>query len=181
MPNHVMNRLTFRAAQARVDQVLAEIAYAGPLPVEIACTGPPEKGVVCGPGTFDFNKVIPMPDDIDWSAPLYAEAYVAIEGRNWYHWSLVNWGTKWNSYNGSRTGPNSISFHTAWLPVLRVIEALSRKYPDVEIEYAHCDTGDWGAHVGTSTWRNGDCVRANSPKAPIGGRITFCLRRTTYR
>jgi hypothetical protein len=63
-----------------------------------------------------------------------------------------------------RTAPNAISFQTAWCPVPKVISALSRKYPDVELLYSHADE-NIGAQVGTTAFKNGWMISATIPKA----------------
>lgn len=55
MPNHVMNRLTFECPQERLDEILAAICY----------DADSEVGERTGPGTIDFNKIIPMPPSLD--------------------------------------------------------------------------------------------------------------------
>ena len=53
MPNHVINKLTFTCGEERLRQILSEICY-----------DEQESGDF-GPGTFDFNKIKPMPESLN--------------------------------------------------------------------------------------------------------------------
>lgn len=53
MPNHVLNRLTFTCSAERMAQILGEICYERT-----------EDGQG-GPGTFDFNRIRPMPESLN--------------------------------------------------------------------------------------------------------------------
>jgi hypothetical protein len=57
----------------------------------------------------------------------------------WYEWSVSNWGTKWNSYSCVKIGENVWQFDTAWCGVLRIVEAISKAFPDLEITYETSD------------------------------------------
>ena len=54
---------------------------------------------------------------------------------DWYEWSNAKWGTKWNACD-TYTDENdlTLSFYTAWATPIGVIEAMAKKYPDMEIE-----------------------------------------------
>ena len=76
MPNHVSNKLTVDGATKEVNRFLKHMG----------------KG-------FDFEKVIPMPDNIyrprEWYGSQENMKRLAKEGRpNWYDWSIENWDTK---------------------------------------------------------------------------------------
>ena len=55
MPNHVYNRLEFNCSQERLNEILAAICYDVDSP----------EGEYTGPGTIDFNKIIPMPPSLN--------------------------------------------------------------------------------------------------------------------
>ena len=55
MPNHVYNRLEFNCPQERLDEILAAICYEVDSP----------EAEYAGPGTVDFNKIIPMPPSLN--------------------------------------------------------------------------------------------------------------------
>lgn len=88
--------------------------------------------------TFDFNNIIPTPDNIFQGNLGLAER--EIHGaNNWYDWNSANWGTKWNAYDVTRISEDSFSFDTAWAHPIPIIEALALKYPDTEFEVAYAD------------------------------------------
>jgi hypothetical protein len=69
--------------------------------------------------------------------------------KDWYDWSIVNWGTKWNGGDASVESLElesfTIHFSTAWSPPIPVIAALCDQHPDVEVEMAYAETGMWFA------------------------------------
>lgn len=100
MPNHIQNRVTFDCSEEKLNEILTAIQKDSG-----------ENGNF-GPGTVDFNKIIPMPDNI-FKGLLGTEEKKIYGKNNWYDWSIENWGTKWNAYSFSRDG-NTIGFQTAW-------------------------------------------------------------------
>lgn len=56
---------------------------------------------------------------------------------NWYDWSVMNWGTKWNAYSQNELAPNQIQFDTAWGSPEPLIAKLSTLFPELtfEVEY----------------------------------------------
>ena len=58
MPNHVTNRITFDGSETEIQKLLQEIQY-DPNPDDPRYTGI---------GTFDFNKVVPMPESLHLEA-----------------------------------------------------------------------------------------------------------------
>ena len=65
MPNHITNRIKLIGEPSEVKRVMEAV-----------------KVDEVGLGSLDFEKIIPMPADVDDS----------------YNWCISNWGTKWNSY-----------------------------------------------------------------------------------
>lgn len=92
---------------------------------------------------FDFNKVVPMPEDSenfqatgsftmdtnkgDLSTEDFFEKKVETPA-NWYYWSIKNWGTKWNAVDSNLDVDEDnklvYSFRTAWDAPRGVIDAL---------------------------------------------------------
>ena len=95
MPNHITNRIKLIGEPAEVKRVMEAV-----------------KNDEVGLGSLDFEKIIPMPADVDDS----------------YNWCISNWGTKWNSYGyESIENPDdsdNISFLTAWSAPHPVLEKL---------------------------------------------------------
>ena len=78
---------------------------------------------------FDFDKIIPMPKDIDPNKPLSSEDR---KKPNWYDWSVKNWATKWNSSDVSveRISDTEAEYYflTAWCPPMEIYLALLNKF-----------------------------------------------------
>lgn len=61
---------------------------------------------------------------------------------NWYDWSIKNWGTKWDAYDGQGSPEEgNLNFGTAWNPPNKVIEKLFKKYPGADIDWYYEETG----------------------------------------
>ena len=138
MPNHVQNIVTFSCDEETMKRILEAIRKDD--------DGQNRK---FGPGTVDFDKIIPMP-------PEYLD-----DGR-WYDWRWEHWGTKWNSYDEEYDGENTISFLTAWCPPHKILEALSERFPDVRFTHRWADE-EIGANVGEREYEHGDCVEICEP------------------
>ena len=149
MPNHVTNILRFDADLKKVKEILEVIKQ-------------DEYGV----GSFDFNKIIPMPEDV-FRGNLGSAERELYKNKNWYDWSINNWNTKWNSYGYEcMTQPfegSEIIFFTAWSAPIPVIEKLSEMFPEVEIEHLWADE-DFGCNCGAVTWKNGEDTFSNIPE-----------------
>ena len=68
---------------------------------------------------FDFNKIVPMPEDSDdFNATGSITHDQMMQENNWYFWSAKNWGTKWNAVEPNLDVDNECkleySFRTAW-------------------------------------------------------------------
>lgn len=135
MPNHVTNRVEIIANESKkIDELINSLKTSDDQ-------------------IFDFNSIIRMPEDSDafqstgdvsWSgSSQYAKD-------NWYHWSLVNWGTKWNAYRISmeRNSQNKVTytFQTAWACPFPVIYKLAEKF-GVHVRCAYYDE-DFGNNCG---------------------------------
>jgi hypothetical protein len=74
-----------------------------------------------------FNQILPMPDDILRDNLTY-EQRKESNGRNWYDWSVENWGTKWDAYNVrvQRLSDTSlyVMMETAWSPPIPIFKKL---------------------------------------------------------
>ena len=75
------------------------------------------------------------------------------KARDWYEWSIENWGTKWN---GGDTVVESdiIEFQTAWSTPIPVFVELSKRLKDVVITVDYADE-DIGSNCGTLEILNG--------------------------
>lgn len=66
---------------------------------------------------------------LDYARPMPKEL---LEGEDWYHWRVENWGTKWEVQPDCEimtASPTevSITFSTAWSPPIGALEALCEK------------------------------------------------------
>lgn len=73
--------------------------------------------------------------------------------RDWYEWSIKNWGTKWNAGN-TIIDNESIEFQTAWSTPIPVFVELSKRLKDVSIIIHYADE-DIGSNCGTLEILNG--------------------------
>lgn len=120
----------------------------------------------------DFNKIVPMPEDVLKTTEgigLTMEEMQQTRGRNWYDWSIANWGTKWNSYSHGVSDINwddgwttTYTFETAWSAVPDLIRRISEEYPDVDIFYRYADE-DTGYNCGTMKFEGGQLVEEHVP------------------
>lgn len=103
---------------------------------------------------FDFEKVIPMPENI-YRGGVGAEEKEIYGENNWYDWSIKNWGTKWNSVD-AEVHYNEIYFQTAWSPCDPVIAALAEKFPSMRFTYTFTEPGM--AFCGKRVYENGEIL-----------------------
>ena len=126
MPNHITNRIKLIGEPSEVKRVMEAVKVDN-----------------TGLGSLDFEKIIPMPADVDDS----------------YNWCISNWGTKWNSYGyESIENPDdsdTISFLTAWSAPHPVLEKLTAMFPSVTIEHEWADE-DIGYNCGRRTYYDGE-------------------------
>ena len=76
-------------------------------------------------------------DDVIALGKVYLENKKKYGYADWYDWCCNNWGTKWNACNVSISNESATSltydFDTAWSEPTPVLQALSEKYPNVDI------------------------------------------------
>ena len=149
MPNHVTNRIIIYAEDNRVQEILEAI-----------------KSDEIGLGSIDFDKIIPMPDNI-FRGNLGQKEMEQYGENNWYDWSVANRGTKWGAYGYDHFFPyedgNTIEFLTAWSRPEPVIVKLSQMFPDAQFQHAWADE-DIGCNVGEILYQNGEELEYNVPE-----------------
>lgn len=133
MPNHITNIVAVSGDEERIQAMLREIQN-------------DEYGV----GSVDFNKIIPMPDDVDS-----------------YEWCIANWETKWNSYgytadSGFKDG--KMTFLTAWSAPHPILQKLSEMYPDIVFEHEWADE-NIGINCGRYTYYDGERTEEYYPES----------------
>lgn len=143
MPNHVTNRVIVRGPVESIKD------FKNGCFDEWKSNDPEEKrpNIV-----FDFNKIAPMPAFINQGSFTFGDHYDKT-GRNWYNWSIENWGTKWNSYDNVMIvdDPECLIFvfDTAWSTPLPILETLGRYFKELYISIEYFDEGYnfWGEDI----------------------------------
>ena len=163
MLNFVRNIITFDCDEEEVKKIIDEIKSDD------------------GKTLFDFNKLIPMPEELNIlegsktdegitafetdnkSDPeLYELGKQAIKNlekyghRSWYYWRVQYWETKWNALDVVVNG-NSLIFETAWSTPFPVLKALSCKFPCIPFSVKYADE-DIGYDCGEMTFKDGICI-----------------------
>lgn len=148
MPNHITNRLKVVGEKKEVLKVWEFIK------VE-------DTEEVFPLGTIDFNKIIPMPENI-YMGSLGKKERELYGENNWYDWSCSNWGTKWNAYH-FHTGDlenDTIFFDTAWATVPTIIAKLSSIFPGLLFILDYADE-DFGYNTGTMEFEDGKMINSD--------------------
>lgn len=106
--------------------------------------------------SFDFNKLIPPPDNMfTGSLSLEEERVLNAKGiPHWYGWQTENWGTKWNAYHIEMKDENVIEFDTAWTHPEPIVHAIAARFTDHEFKWIYADE-DTGSNTGEYSIRNG--------------------------
>lgn len=75
--------------------------------------------------------------------------------KDWYNWSIANWGTKWGAYGFQQVANDKeIIFDTAWATPYPVIQKMSEMFPDATFSVTYADE-DLGQNCGRYTMQNG--------------------------
>jgi hypothetical protein len=179
MPNHVTNILT--APKEVLDFLKGEDGDVDfntivPMPECLNITEGSETdwgmSLITGEAPFglseeQFNEKIESYDE-ERIAKLKELGQQALDNReklghqSWYSWSCEYWGTKWNAYSVERFDDECVEFQTAWGCPVAFFEALSEKFPNVEIKVEYADE-DIGSNCGTFTVKDGDFIEENLP------------------
>lgn len=105
---------------------------------------------------FDFDKIIPMPKELDIEeidpadAELMQKRAYNLEKygfSSWYDWRKKHWGTKWNCRECDekwlmKFGDACIKFKTAWCPPIPIINKLRELFPNLQI-FCRYNNEDW--------------------------------------
>jgi hypothetical protein len=85
----------------------------------------------------------------------------------WYHWSIENWGVKWNANTNEvikgEDGRMMISFMTPWGIPDRFLLALSKKFPKIVFCVLFADE-DYGYNCGYYEYKSGHILEENLPE-----------------
>lgn len=123
----------------------------------------------------DFGLLIPQPDYVfrgncDHRHPHVDKETGKVYSDCWLSWNRQNWGTKWNAYSAevspvAEDGTQTLKFETAWSHPVPVMEALTNKFPDEQIEVKYADE-DFGYNVGLYQLENREVIYNF---VPVGG------------
>ena len=138
------------------------------------------------PDGFEMDDFVPMPEhlrettsgvggDSNFMKALNGDK--TVEYDNWYHWSLANWGTKWDvseaqvSYHPSGTSI-SIGYQTAWSPNGEFWTEFSSLHP-VLIQHQYLEEGM--CFIGETDYQDGNaddyCIEISSEMYKEAGAI----------
>jgi len=105
---------------------------------------------------LSFDKILPMPEELkNTTAPSKnpsEELNKKYGADNWYNWSIINWGSKWNAcevYLEKRARSLLYCFNTAWSPPMPFILKASLLFPELEfaLQYFEAGMGFCGMYV----------------------------------
>lgn len=157
MPNHVTNIVTYEGDRKQIAEMLEAI-----------------KKDDLGIGTVDFNKIIPLPDDI-YRGDLGPKERELYGDKNWYDWCRANWGTKWNAYGYDKdfdySQTDSLWFQTAWSAPHSILQKLSDMFPEIEFRHQWADE-DIGYNCGQHRYFGGERTDEYYPESDLD-RIRF--------
>lgn len=98
-------------------------------------------------------------------ADVYAYGKRALDnyakyGKDWYEWSRMYWGTKWNACRTQIPDEQTaeVYFDTAWSPVPALMQKLSEQHPDSIIEYEYAEE-QAGCFAGSLSFQAGDIIQ----------------------
>ena len=115
MPNWVTNEITFNFDMSHEKDRFMKL-------------------VTSDDNVFDFNNIVPMPENI----------FKAESGTR--DWCCENWGTKWNSSNATVDWEEEMDvkfiFDTAWSAPTPIADKLQRMFKGVNFRWFYRDEGD---------------------------------------
>jgi hypothetical protein len=186
MPNHCSNRLTVSGKPEEVrrfvDFACPDNSEDQPLDYNKLCPMPDspssqlEESQACYLNEFKAHiglgrmRATPFEEyeslkDSDDPQDVRRAKYLLREA--WYAWCILNWGTKWNCYDGgvdeSRIETDGVvvyHFASAWSPPIGVITAGAEKFDSLtfKLEYAEPGCGFSGVLEATGDVYDDECV-----------------------
>lgn len=181
MPNHISNRMEFKALNE--DNWRKETEAFEQVKVLMKTEQHP----------FDFNVLIPYPQEYKVLDDARHEAEKQ-PGAKWnelpkdgynaggYDWCIKHWGTKWNAYDIG-FGYDDICFCTAWNTPLPIWAELSKRFPELYLEVEYADE-DRGSNCGTLTYLNGELIgfmdMSERPEAHLFARAIIAEQQAAY-
>jgi hypothetical protein len=99
---------------------------------------------------FDFNKIIPMPEELedDNYRRLTKEQQEIVQKKygykDWYQWRIANWDVKWPACEVQSDWDDDfaeISFDTPWCPPEKIYNKLRELFPNISISWMYNEPG----------------------------------------
>lgn len=81
---------------------------------------------------LSFNSLVPIPKE---------------QEENWYHWNVINWGTKWDlipeETQKYKTNKRTYKYYfdTAWAPPIKWLEKVGELYPTIKFKLKYDEPG----------------------------------------
>ena len=160
MPNWTSNRIRVEGEEADIRAFLDSVRSQDQIFDFNSIIPMPDllKRTASGRCTIDGKDVtswyvIPGSEDVPQKDRLFTpEEEAALKDigySNWYDWSIVNWGTKWNAchpaiaFEGTMpSGQVEITFDTAWDAPIPVFRKIARTFPTLTFEFEWHNEGD---------------------------------------
>ena len=150
MPNHCENTLTITGSN--VEEFIKAVTVLdedGKEQIEILATQYP-----CPEELQEAHSTIDA--DPNTEPELYHLQQERIEKyghKDWYHWCIENWGTKWGDYDNELLDDETIWFMSAWSPPIPGLEIVSQKWPELIFLLEYLEPGM--AFCGSWSLQNG--------------------------
>ena len=186
MPNHIQNIVTIKGNKEEVAKC-AETIFKGdnfsfkniiprPIDLEIEKSSYVDDGIALINGTEEQKERViakfkmwanterPLETIIEEAKELGRKA---LENErkygfmDWYHWSIKNWGTKWDAYEVDYDVTENIinlNFQTAWSTPYPIFEEMSRMFPNLSIYVDFADE-DLGNNCGEYEFEGGEATK----------------------
>lgn len=106
---------------------------------------------------FVMDGLISMPEELaiveDITPEEKAERVAKYGYDNWFDWRFQNWGTRTDAHDSEIEEDEdilTISFETAWSPIIPYIKQVAKLYPDLIFDLYFMETGEWFAGRATA-------------------------------
>jgi hypothetical protein len=198
MPNHVTNILHINGTPEQVKEVRDSIRGRFlkedgsddgeqvfdfnkllPMPESLNCSSGSESRIAQYEMGYETRGRPPMKpmdrmyESADQAVGDQCKENIRLHGHpTWYEWHIENWGTKWGAYQQEEIEPNILQFQTAWSCPLKILEALTAKFPEIEFVVKYADE-DIGSNCGTLTFKGGELAKEEHPRGKEAVRFAY--------
>jgi hypothetical protein len=154
MPNNCDNHMKIKGSKLAIDNFIQQITRTridddGTVHsfTDIAhCVKPIPEELQITSGSFGFKDDGSPSDQQAAYDRLYAQNKEKYGFKDWYDWSIANYGTKWGDYEGDleRVSDTEVTytFTTAWAPFHEgFMEHFAEKFPELNVVYTYSEIG----------------------------------------